>query len=77
VRVYAIFGFCGIHNFKDINQKLGNDVLVFVNRIAEIVHSRYCYLHIVLFCSVLFLHTIYRYLYCFSSYGDIAKYSVL
>ena len=40
VRVYAIFGFCGIHNFQDINQKLGNDVLVFVNRIAEIVHSR-------------------------------------
>jgi hypothetical protein len=39
VRIYAIFGFCDIHHFEDINQKLANDVLVFVNYIAEIVHS--------------------------------------
>ncbi len=54
VRVYAIFGFCGIHHFQDINQKLGNDVLVFVNRIAEIVHSRYCSFFVALFCIVLY-----------------------
>jgi hypothetical protein len=41
VRVYAIFGFCDIHHFEDINRKLSNDVLKFVNQIAEIVHSRY------------------------------------
>jgi hypothetical protein len=40
VRVYAIFGFCDIHHFEDINRLLGSDVLKFVNHIAEIVHSR-------------------------------------
>jgi hypothetical protein len=40
VRIYAIFGFCDIHHFEDINRKLSNDVLKFVNCIAEIVHSR-------------------------------------
>jgi hypothetical protein len=40
VRIYAIFGFCDIHHFEDINRKLANDVLKFVNCIAEIVHSR-------------------------------------
>lgn len=39
IRVYAIFGFCDIHHFEDINQKLSNDVLTFVNTIAEIVHN--------------------------------------
>ncbi|KAJ1440570.1 hypothetical protein B484DRAFT_443343 [Ochromonadaceae sp. CCMP2298] len=39
IRIYAIFGFCDIHHFEDINQKLSNDVLVFVNHIAEIVHN--------------------------------------
>jgi len=39
VRVYAIFGFCDIHHFEDINQRLTNDVLVFVNTVADIVHS--------------------------------------
>jgi hypothetical protein len=33
-------GFCDIHHFEDVNHRLGNDVLVFVNQIAEIVHSR-------------------------------------
>ena len=40
VRIYAIFGFCDIHHFEDINRLLSNDVLIFVNQIAEIVHSR-------------------------------------
>lgn len=39
VRMYAIFGFCDIHHFEDINQSLGGDVLTFVNTIAEIVHN--------------------------------------
>lgn len=39
VRIYAIFGFCDIHHFEDINQRLANDVLTFVNTIAEIVHD--------------------------------------
>lgn len=39
VRVYAIVGFCDIHHFEEINQVLGNDVLTFVNSVAEIVHS--------------------------------------
>jgi len=39
VRIYAMFGFCDIHHFEDINQKLSNDVLTFVNTIAEIVHE--------------------------------------
>lgn len=39
VRIYAVFGFCDIHHFEDINQKLSNDVLTFVNTIAEIVHN--------------------------------------
>lgn len=40
VRVYAIFGFCDILKFEDINQRLEGDVLTFVNTLAEIVHSR-------------------------------------
>jgi len=39
VRIYAIFGFCDIHHFDDVNQYMGQDVLTFVNTIAEIVHS--------------------------------------
>lgn len=39
VRIYAVFGFCDIHHFDDVNQHMGQDVLTFVNTIAEIVHS--------------------------------------
>merc|ERR1711871_581761 len=39
VRIYAVFGFCDIHHFDEINQFMGQDVLTFVNTIAEIVHS--------------------------------------
>jgi hypothetical protein len=46
MRIYAIFGFCDIHHFEDINRQLTMDVLVFVNRIAEIVHSRYVFTHV-------------------------------
>ena len=43
VRVYAIVGFCDIHKFEFVNQQLAADVLIFVNVIAEIVHSRVHY----------------------------------
>jgi class 3 adenylate cyclase len=39
VRMYAIFGFCDIHHFEDVNEKLGKDVMTFVNTIAAVVHS--------------------------------------
>mmetsp|Transcript_24385 Transcript_24385/g.35798 ORF Transcript_24385/g.35798 Transcript_24385/m.35798 type:complete len:840 (+) Transcript_24385:136-2655(+) len=39
VRVYAIFGFCDIHHFEDVNEKLGKDVMTFVNTIAAVVHN--------------------------------------
>lgn len=39
VRIYAIFGFCDIHHFDDINLVMEKDVLTFVNTVAEIVHS--------------------------------------
>jgi class 3 adenylate cyclase len=43
VRIYAVIGFCDIHHFEEINQLLTSDVLIFVNTIAEIVHSRVHY----------------------------------
>lgn len=36
----AIFGFCDIRNFFLINESLQEETIVFVNRIAEIVHSK-------------------------------------
>eukprot|EP00605_Chrysophyceae_sp_TOSAG23-4_P000252 GSChrysophyteH1.ASY1.ANO1.289.1 assembled CDS len=39
VRVYVIVGFCDIHHFEEVLVKLTDDVLVFVNHIAEIVHE--------------------------------------
>ena len=38
-QVMAIFGFCDIRNFTDITEILQSQVMVFVNEIAEIVHS--------------------------------------
>jgi class 3 adenylate cyclase len=37
--VYAIFGFCDIRNFTDATEVLVDEVLLFVNKIAQIVHS--------------------------------------
>lgn len=39
VKVYVIVGFCDIHHFEDVLVKLTDDVLTFVNTIAEIVHE--------------------------------------
>ena len=38
-RIMAIFGFCDIRNFTDATEVLQEKVMVFVNEIAEIVHS--------------------------------------
>jgi hypothetical protein len=37
--MYAIFGFCDIHNFNKITMLLQEEVLKFVNTIASIVHD--------------------------------------
>ncbi len=37
--VYAIFGFCDIRNFTDCTEILKEEVLAFVNTIADIVHN--------------------------------------
>jgi class 3 adenylate cyclase len=38
-RILAVFGFCDIRNFTDATEVLQEDVMVFVNEIADIVHS--------------------------------------
>ncbi len=38
-RKWAIYGFCDIRNFTDATEVLQKDVMLFVNNIAEIVHS--------------------------------------
>jgi class 3 adenylate cyclase len=35
----AVYGFCDIRNFTDATEVLQEDVMIFVNNIAEIVHS--------------------------------------
>jgi class 3 adenylate cyclase len=40
----AIFGFCDIRGFADATEALEEDVMRFVNQIAEVVHSE-CDLH--------------------------------
>jgi len=39
-RKMAVFGFCDIRNFTDATEVLQEEVMVFVNSIAEIVHSQ-------------------------------------
>lgn len=39
VKQYAIFGFCDIRNFTDTTEILQEEVMLFVNRIAYIVHK--------------------------------------
>lgn len=38
-KVMAIYGFCDIRNFTDTTEELQEDVMIFVNRIGEIVHE--------------------------------------
>ena len=37
-KVLAVFGFCDIRNFTDVTEVLQENVMVFVNEVAEIVH---------------------------------------
>ena len=37
-KVICIFGFCDIKNFTSVNEELKEDIMKFVNDIAEIVH---------------------------------------
>jgi hypothetical protein len=39
-RIVAIFGFCDIRSFTNITEVLQENVMVFVNEIAKIVHSK-------------------------------------
>jgi len=39
-KIVAIFGFCDIRNFTDATEILQEGVMVFVNEIAEVVHSQ-------------------------------------
>ena len=38
-RIQAIFGFCFIHNFSEINEAFQEKTMIFVNQISDIVHS--------------------------------------
>lgn len=38
-KVMAVYGFCDIRNFTDTTEELEEDVMIFVNRIGEIVHE--------------------------------------
>ena len=35
----AIFGFCDIRNFTEVTELLQEDIMLFVNKIGELVHS--------------------------------------
>ncbi len=37
--IIAIFGFCDIHHFSDVNEILQAEIMIFVNQISEIVHK--------------------------------------
>jgi class 3 adenylate cyclase len=39
-KTFCIFGFCDIHNFADCTEELQEGILVFVNEIAKIVHTK-------------------------------------
>ncbi|KAL3129383.1 membrane associated adenylyl cyclase [Cryptosporidium hominis] len=41
-KVMGIYGFCDIRNFTDATEILGEDVMVFVNQVAEITHGVVC-----------------------------------
>ena len=38
-KMYAFYGFCDIRNFTDVTEVLEEDVMLFVNEIAHLVHS--------------------------------------
>ena len=42
-KIVAIFGFCDIRQFTDTTEVLQEDVMIFVNEIAEVVHTNVDY----------------------------------
>ncbi|OMJ90780.1 hypothetical protein SteCoe_6759 [Stentor coeruleus] len=44
VKIYAIFCFCDIRNFTDITEELQEEVMLFINEIAYIIHM-YAYIY--------------------------------
>ncbi len=38
-RIYAIFGFCDIHDFDHCTERLEDEIMTFVNKVADIVHE--------------------------------------
>ena len=38
-KIMAVFGFCDIRRFSEVTEVLQEDVMVFVNQIADVVHS--------------------------------------
>lgn len=41
-KIMGIYGFCNIRYFPEATEVLQADIMMFVNEIAEIVHSRVC-----------------------------------
>ncbi|CAD7932347.1 unnamed protein product [Amoebophrya sp. A25] len=39
VKIEAIFGFCNIHHFSEATEILGDRIMIYVNQVAEVVHS--------------------------------------
>lgn len=39
-KIRACFGFCDIRNFTDATECLQEDVMMFVNKIADVVHNK-------------------------------------
>jgi class 3 adenylate cyclase len=39
-KIQACFGFCDIRNFTDATECLQEDVMMFVNKIADVVHNK-------------------------------------
>jgi len=39
-KIRACFGFCDIHNFTNATECLQEDVMMFVNKITDVVHSK-------------------------------------
>lgn len=38
-KIVAVFGFCDIRNFTDTTEVLQEEIMIFVNTIAQVVHN--------------------------------------
>jgi len=62
-RIHGIFGFCDIRNFTDMTEVLQEQVMLFVNDIASIVHTAGIEFDYSKFISVMALQTSNHYLH--------------